>query len=163
MSEAGQVAGHCAGHRSGRRGVGEDQRASPVPVCTRRGFNQRPGSRRASTRSSTPRSTVRLRGVAADPSSTGRPDLGPGAPVAVISSCLHPEDRERFDAAREEARRLGDVRAEKTAIERWRGIAILQAAPERYAATVRRLAERKTARPIPPGEPLSVTRRAAGL
>ena len=109
------------------------------------------------------RSDARLRLVAADPSSTGQPYLGPGVSVAVISSCLLPEDRERFDAAREEARRLDDVEAEKTAIERWRGIAILQADPERYAATVRRLAERKTGRPTPPGEPLSVTRRAAGL
>ena len=101
--------------------------------------------------------------MAADPSSTGHPYLGPGTTAAVISESLLPEDRERFRAAREDARRRGDIEAERTAIERWRGIAILQADPDRYAATVRRVAERKTGRAAPPDEPLSVSRRAAGL
>jgi len=101
--------------------------------------------------------------MGADPSSAGHPYLGPGASAAVVSECLLPEDRARFQEARDEARRRGDVEAERTAIERWRGIAILQADPERYAATVRRLAERKSGRPVSPGEPLSVTRRTAGL
>jgi hypothetical protein len=101
--------------------------------------------------------------VSADPSSTGPAYLGPEAAAATISASLLPEDREQFRAAREDARRRGDIDAERTAIERWRGIAILQADPERYTATVRRLAERKTGRPVPPDEPLTVTRRAAGL
>jgi hypothetical protein len=101
--------------------------------------------------------------VSADPTPSGRPYLGPGATAAVVSDCLLPEDRERFLAAREKALREGDLEAERTAIERWRGIAVLQADPERYAATVRRMAERKTGRAVPPDEPLSMTRRAAGL
>jgi hypothetical protein len=83
--------------------------------------------------------------------------------VSAVSESLLPEDRARFHEARKEARRRGDVEAERAAIERWRGIAILQADPQRYAATVRRVAERKSGRPVPPGEPLSVTRRTADL
>lgn len=101
--------------------------------------------------------------MATDPASSGRPYLGPEASPAAIRECLLPEDRERFGQAYGEARRRGDVDAERAALERWRGIAILQADPERYAATVRRLAERKSGQPVPPDEPLSVSRRTAGL
>ena len=101
--------------------------------------------------------------MAADPSAPGRPYLGPGATAAAISEALLPEDRARFAAARESARRAGDLDAERVAVERWRGIAILQSDPERFAATARRLAERKTGRAVPPDESLAVTRRAAGL
>ena len=101
--------------------------------------------------------------MAADPSAPGRPYLGSGATVATINEALRPEDRARFTAARESARRAGDLEAERVAVERWRGIAILQSDPDRFAETVRRLAERKTGRAVAPDEPLSVTRRAAGL
>ncbi|MDL5156091.1 DUF6247 family protein [Actinomycetospora termitidis] len=101
--------------------------------------------------------------MAADPSSSPLPYLGRGASVGAISVSLLPEDQARFHEALAAARRAGDPEAEQVALERWRGIALLQADPERYAATVRRLAERKTGRPVPPDEPLSVTRRVAGL
>lgn len=101
--------------------------------------------------------------VAADPASSPLPYLGHGASIGAISVSLLPEDRARFHEALDAAQRDGDSPAEQVAVERWRGIALLQADPDRYAATVRRIAERKTGRPIPPDEPLSVTRRAAGL
>lgn len=91
------------------------------------------------------------------------PYLGRGASVGAISTSLLPEDRARFHEALDAARCAGDTEAEQVALERWRGIALLQADPDRYAATVRRIAERKTGRPVPRDEPLSVTRRTAGL
>ena len=101
--------------------------------------------------------------VAADPSSTQAPCLGPGTSAAAISEALLPEDRARFQAALRAARRDRDLGAEQVALERWRGIALLQADPERYAATVRSVAARKSGHTRPDDEPLSVSRRVAGL
>lgn len=101
--------------------------------------------------------------MAADPAPGERPYLGPGASPATIGNCLLPEDRERFREACRGATVADDSQAQHDAIERWRGIAMLQADPVRYAATVRRVAERKSGRPVPVDEPLSATRRVAGM
>ena len=105
------------------------------------------------------RSTVR--DMTADPTPAPGPYLGPRASPAAIAGCLLPEDRERFHDALAAADRGSE--AEHHVIERWRGITMLQSDPERYRATVRRIAERRTGRPVPADEPLSVTRRAAGM
>lgn len=100
--------------------------------------------------------------VVADPVPE-RPFLGPGASPATIRACLLPQDRDRFSEAYAAASAAGDAAAQHEAIERWRGIALLQADRQRYAETVGRVAQRKTGCPVPDDQPLSITRRAAGM
>jgi hypothetical protein len=93
--------------------------------------------------------------------------LAPGVSPSHIRSSLLPDDRAAFDAAYSQA--LDDARTslELTALfeilERWRRIAALQADPDNFRRVARRAAELRTGQPIPPDEPLSVTRAKAGL
>lgn len=89
--------------------------------------------------------------------------LAPGAKPEVIRGCLLPEDRERFDAALIEARATGDEERLWACVERWRGIAVLQADRSRFRRLARQIAERTTGVPSPEDEPLEVTRAKAHI
>jgi hypothetical protein len=99
--------------------------------------------------------------------SPGRHPLGPGASPAAIRSALLPEDRagfdEAYDAALAEARTSRDLTGLFRMLERWRGIAALQADPKVFRDVARRAAEKLTGQASPQDEPLAVTRRKAGL
>lgn len=88
--------------------------------------------------------------------------LAPGAEPEVIRECLLPEDRERFDAALTRARAAGDDQL-WDCIERWRGIAVLQADRQKFHRLARQIAERTTGVPSPEDEPLEVTRAKAHI
>ena len=97
---------------------------------------------------------------------TGDP-LRPGAAPAAIRDALLPEDRAEFDTAYQRA--LANARDELDltdlfrCLEHWRRLALLQREPDRFGSIVRRAAERLTGEPVPDDEPLSRTRRRAGL
>jgi flavin-binding protein dodecin len=97
---------------------------------------------------------------------SGHPLL-PGASPAAIRAALLPEDRERFDAAYEEAlaqaRESLDLTELFKRLEHWRRVALLQSNPTDYRRVVRRTAEVLTGQPVPDDEPLEVTRARAGL
>jgi hypothetical protein len=89
--------------------------------------------------------------------------LAPDATPEVIRNSLLPEDRERFDTALTAARATGDENEVWTCIERWRGIAVLQADRPRFRRLARQIAERTTGVPSPEDEPLEVTRAKAHI
>jgi len=93
--------------------------------------------------------------------------LQPGASPRAIRAALLAEDRERFDeeysAALTEARTALDLAGLFRTLEHWRGVATMQADPERFARTARRAAEVLTGRPSPADEPLEVTRAKAQM
>ncbi|WP_433798532.1 DUF6247 family protein [Actinomycetospora sp. CA-084318] len=89
--------------------------------------------------------------------------LAPGAEPDVIRGYLLPEDRGRFDSALADARAGGDRDRVWTCVERWRGIAVLQADRQRFRRLVRQIAERTTGVPSPEDEPLDVTRARAHI
>lgn len=88
--------------------------------------------------------------------------LAPGAGPEVIREHLLPEDRERFDAALAHARTIGDDNL-WDCIERWRGIAVLQADRNKFRCLAREFAEHATGHPSPEDEPLEVTRAKAHI
>jgi Family of unknown function (DUF6247) len=97
---------------------------------------------------------------------TGDP-LRPGATPAAIRDALLDEDRARFDAAYQRTLATAGDSLDLTelfrCLEHWRRIAILQRDPDRFTSIARRAAERLSGEPVPPDEPLSRTRRRAGL
>jgi Family of unknown function (DUF6247) len=97
---------------------------------------------------------------------TGDP-LRPGATPAAIRDGLLAEDRAVFDAAYQRslatARDTLDLTELFRCLEHWRRLALLQRDPSRFASIVRRAAERLSGEAIPSEEPLSNTRRRAGL
>lgn len=96
-----------------------------------------------------------------------RHPLAPGASPAAIRAALLPEDRAMFDeaytGALDEARADLDLTALHDVVERWRRVAALQADRGNFARVARRAAELRTGEPVPPNEPLQVTRAKAGL
>jgi hypothetical protein len=97
---------------------------------------------------------------------TGDP-LRSGAAPAAIRDALLAEDREVFDEAYQQsltaARDTLDLTELFRCLEHWRRVALLQRDPDRFTSIARRAAERLTGEPTPAGEPLSRTRRRAGL
>jgi uncharacterized protein DUF6247 len=97
---------------------------------------------------------------------TGDP-LRPGAAPAAIRDALLDEDRVRFDAAYQRtlatARDSLDLTELFRCLEHWRRVALLQRDPGRFTSIARRAAERLSGKSVPPDEPLSQTRRRAGL
>lgn len=97
---------------------------------------------------------------------TGDP-LRPGAAPGAIRHALLAEDRTVFDAAYQRA--LGTARDTLDltdlfrCLEHWRRVALLQRDPDRFASIARRAAERLSGEPVPADEPLTQTRRRAGL
>lgn len=89
--------------------------------------------------------------------------LAPGAEAEVIRGHLLPEDRARFDAALARARANRDEDQVWTCVERWRGIAVLQADRQKFRRLARQIAERTTGTPSPEDEPLEVTRAKAHI
>jgi uncharacterized protein DUF6247 len=89
--------------------------------------------------------------------------LAPGAEPEVIRQHLLAVDRERFDAALALAQASGDEDQLWTCVERWRGIAVLQADRQRFQRLARQIAERTTGEPSPDDEPLEVTRAKAHI
>ena len=89
--------------------------------------------------------------------------LAPGAEPDVIRAHLLPEDRFRFDAALAQAQASGDEDQVWTCVERWRGIAVLQADRQKFRRLARQIAERTTGSPSPEDEPLEVTRAKAHI
>jgi hypothetical protein len=95
-----------------------------------------------------------------------KPDLqalAPGAAPEVIRGHLFPQDRERFDAALASAQASLDEDQIWTCVERWRGIAVLQADRVRFRRLARQIAERTTGVPSPEDEPLEATRAKAHI
>jgi hypothetical protein len=96
----------------------------------------------------------------------GHPLL-PGASPGAIRGALLPVDRDRFDAAYEEALAQARVSFDLTELfkrlEHWRRVALLQSNPADYRRMVRRAAETLTGQPVPEDEPLEVTRARAGM
>lgn len=96
-----------------------------------------------------------------------RHPLAPGASPAEIRAALLPEDRAAFVAAYtgalDEARANLDLTALHDVVESWRRVAALQADRANFARVARRAAELRTGEPVPPNEPLQVTRAKAGL
>lgn len=88
--------------------------------------------------------------------------LAPGAGPEVIREHLLPEDRERFDAALAYARTVGDDEL-WDCIERWRGIAVLQADRHKFRRLAREIAEHTTGQRSPEDEPLEITRAKAHM
>ena len=92
----------------------------------------------------------------------GRHPLRRGASPATIRSWLLPGDADRFvtayEAALDEARQSQDLAVVHETVEHWRRLAALQADPDAFRETVRRLAEFATGTPPPGDEPLDVTR-----
>src|ERR1700761_5464236 len=101
-----------------------------------------------------------------DHEASRRPPLAPGASPRAIAASLLGADRTEFlaeyDRLVERARVDLDLTEVLDMLEHWRGVAVLQADPQRFARNVRRAAERITGRPIPDDEPLEVTRGKAG-
>lgn len=97
---------------------------------------------------------------------SGHP-LRPGAAPHDIRDGLLPEDRDQFDAAYDQAladaRKTLDLTSLFTTLEQWRRLAVLQSDRANYRHAVRRAAELLTGEPVPDDEPLSVTRRKAGM
>ncbi len=97
---------------------------------------------------------------------TGDP-LRPGAAPGAIRDALLDDDRARFDAAYQQslsaARDTLDLTELFRCLEHWRRVALLQRDPDRFASIARRAAERLTGEPVPADEPLTETRRRAGL
>lgn len=93
--------------------------------------------------------------------------LAPGASPQSIADALLPTDRGQFlteyDRLMDDARHLRDLRPVHEMLEHWRGIAVLQADPERFRRAVRRAAELLTGEPVPADEPLERTRAKAGM
>jgi hypothetical protein len=89
--------------------------------------------------------------------------LAPGAAPEVIREHLLPHDRERFDAALASAQASLNEDQMWTCVERWRGIAVLQADRQRFRRLARQIAERTTGMPSPEDEPLEVTRAKAHI
>ncbi|MDL5160591.1 DUF6247 family protein [Actinomycetospora termitidis] len=89
--------------------------------------------------------------------------LAPGAAPEVIREYLLPADRERFDAALSDARAGGGEDRIWNCVERWRGIAVLQADRRRFRRLARQIAERTTGVASPDDEPLEVTRAKAHI
>jgi hypothetical protein len=89
--------------------------------------------------------------------------LAPGAEPDVIRGYLLPEDRARFDAALTRARESCDEDQLWTCVERWRGMAVLQADRQKFRRLARQIAERTTGTPSPENEPLEVTRAKAHI
>ena len=90
-------------------------------------------------------------------------DLAPGAEIEVIRGHLLPEDRTRFDLALAGARASRDEDQVWICVERWRGIAVLQADRQKFRRLARQIAERTTGTPSPEDEPLEVTRAKAHI
>lgn len=88
--------------------------------------------------------------------------LAPGAGPEVIREYLLPEDRDRFDDEHAQARAAGDDPL-WDCIERWRGIAVLQADRHKFHRLARQIAERTTGHRSPEDEPLEVTRAKAHI
>lgn len=92
--------------------------------------------------------------------------LAPGASPRAIAASLLDRDRAEFlaeyDRLVERARVDLDLTEVLEMLEHWRGIAALQADPQRFARNVRRAAELITGEPVPDDEPLEVTRAKAG-
>ena len=88
--------------------------------------------------------------------------LAPGAGPEVIREHLLLEDRERFDGALAHARTAGDDKL-WDCIERWRGIAVLQADRQKFRRLAREIAEDTTGHRSPEDEPLAVTRAKAHI
>lgn len=102
-----------------------------------------------------------------EPPPSGHP-LGQGAsPAAIRAALLTDHDRAEFDADYEhaltEARQSLDLAELFATLEQWRRIAVLQSSPDNFRRVARRTAELLTGQPVPDDEPLSVTRRKAGL
>lgn len=97
---------------------------------------------------------------------TGDPLL-PGAAPAAIRDALLPEDQAAFDVAYQEALAHAHDRLELTelfkTLEHWRRLALLQRDPDRFTSIICRAAERLAGEPVPADEPLTQTRRRAGL
>jgi hypothetical protein len=97
---------------------------------------------------------------------TGDPLL-PGAAPAAIRDALLPEDQAAFDTAYQDALAHARERLDLTelfkTLEHWRRLALLQRDPDRFTSIIRRAAQRLTGEPVPTDEPLTQTRRRAGL
>lgn len=97
---------------------------------------------------------------------TGDPLL-PGATPAAIRNALLPEDQAQFDISCQRtlvtAREDMDLTELFRCLEHWRRVALLQRDPARFVSIVRRAAESLTGKPVPADEPLTLTRRHAGL
>jgi hypothetical protein len=95
-----------------------------------------------------------------------RHSLLPGATPAAIHAALLPADQANFDAAYGEAlataRQDLDLTELFTTLEQWRKLAALQSDPDGYRRMVHQVVE-TVAGPVPPNEPLEVTRRRVGL
>ncbi len=93
--------------------------------------------------------------------------LLPGAAPAAIRDALLPEDRAAFETAYQHAltRARDDLDLTELfqTLEHWRRLALLQRDPARFASIARRAAERLTGDPVPDDEPLTQTRRRAGI
>ena len=97
---------------------------------------------------------------------TGDPLL-PGAAPAAIRDALLLEDQAAFDTAYQDALTHARERLDLTelfkTLEHWRRLALLQRDPDRFTSIIRRAAERLTGEPVLTEEPLTPTRRRAGL
>ena len=97
---------------------------------------------------------------------TGDPLL-PGAAPGAIRDALLPEDQAAFDTAYQDAlahaRERLDLSELFKTLEHWRRLALLQRDPDRFTSIIRRAAQRLTGEPVPTDEPLTQTRRRAGL
>jgi hypothetical protein len=86
---------------------------------------------------------------------------------AAIREALLAEDRAMFDAAYQRAlaaaREDLDLTELFRGLEHWRRLALLQRDPERFTSIARRAEDRLTGQPVPDDEPLSETRRRAGM
>jgi hypothetical protein len=93
--------------------------------------------------------------------------LAPGASPSHIRGALLPEDRQAFDTAYAQALDTARETLELTALfetlERWRGIAALQADRDNFRRVARRVAELHTGQPVAEDEPLPITCAKAGL
>ena len=93
--------------------------------------------------------------------------LRPGAAPAAIRDALLDADRTAFDAAYQRslaaARDSLDLTDLFRCLEHWRRMALLQRNQDRFASMARRAAELLTGEPAADDEPLSHTRRRAGL
>lgn len=100
-----------------------------------------------------------------DPNESRQP-LVPGASPRAIAASLLDRDRTEFlaeyDRLVEQARVDLDLTELLDMLEHWRGIAALQADPQRFARNIRRAAEIITGEAVPDDEPLEVTRAKAG-
>lgn len=93
--------------------------------------------------------------------------LAPGASPAAVRSHLLVADRARFDAAYDAALRVArenlDLTALHATVEHWRRMALMQQDGPDFRRVVRRTAELRTGQPVPPDEPLEITRAKAGI